>query len=214
MALRVANKISRRTALRALGFGSASIAAVGAGLLNSGAAWGLPSATRAAVAGVTVDQWMATRGPTYYIAHRGSGDVYPEHSMEAYQAAVDWGAGCMEISVQMTSDGVLICMHDAAYDRTTTATGLVSAQPATVLNTARISLPRLGAAWAAAPPRIPLFEDVLRAFGGRVVLAVEAKADAAYVPMMAMVERAGFTAVKRTLLSYGIAQRLTATRAQ
>jgi glycerophosphoryl diester phosphodiesterase len=111
--------------------------------------------------------------------------------MEAYQAAVDWGAGCMEISVQMTSDGVLICMHDAAYDRTTTATGLVSAQPATVLNTARISLPRLGAAWAAAPPRIPLFEDVLRAFGGRVVLAVEAKTDAAYVPMMAMVERYG-----------------------
>ena len=138
-----------------------------------------------------MDDWLATRGSNYYIAHRGSGDVYPEHSMEAYQAAVDWGATCMEISVQITADGVLICMHDDDYDRTTTATGVVRALPASVASAARILLPRLGAAWTAAPPRIPLFEDVLKAFGGRVILAVEAKIDAAYLPMMAMVEKYG-----------------------
>jgi len=189
--LRVANEISRRTALRALGLGSAAVAAGGAGLLSAGPAWATPSATRVAAAGITVDQWRATRGENYYIAHRGSGDVYPEHSMQAYQAAVDWGATCMEISVQITSDGVLICMHDNDYDRTTTATGIVRTQPASVAGAARILLPRLGAAWTAAPPRIPLFEDVLKAFGGRVILAVEAKIDAASVPMMAMVEKYG-----------------------
>jgi hypothetical protein len=41
------------------------------------------------------------------------------------------------------------------------------------------------------PPRVPLFEDVLCTFGGRVILAVEAKHNAAYQPMMAMVERYG-----------------------
>ncbi len=134
---------------------------------------------------------MDDRGPNYCIAHRGSGDVHLEHSMQAYQAAVDAGAACMEISVQMTSDGVLICMHDFAYDRTTTATGLVNVQPSSVLDATRIWQPWLGASWTVDPPRIPLFEDVLRTFGGRVVLAVEAKLDAAYVPMLAMVERYG-----------------------
>ena len=155
--MRVANVISRRSALRALGFGSAAVAAAGIGLINPGSAWGLPTASRIAAVGFTVDDWLATRGSNYYIAHRGSGDVYPEHSMEAYQAAVDWGATCMEISVQITADGVLICMHDNDYDRTTTATGVVPALPATVASAARILLPRLGAAWTAAPPRIPLF---------------------------------------------------------
>jgi glycerophosphoryl diester phosphodiesterase len=183
--------ISRRSALRALGFGSAAVAAAGAGLISGGSAWAGPSPIRATATTTTVDQWMLDRGSTYHIAHRGSGDVYPEHSMAAYQSAVDAGAACMEISVQMTSDGVLICLHDFAYDRTTTATGLVRAQPSSVLDTTRIWQPWLGASWTVDPPRIPLFEDVLRTFGGRVVLAVEAKLDAAYVPMMAMVKRYG-----------------------
>jgi glycerophosphoryl diester phosphodiesterase len=189
--LRKANEISRRATLRALGLGSVAAAAAGGGLINAGSAWALTSGMPDNAAKLTVDEWTATRGPLYYIAHRGSGDVYPEHSMAAYQAAVDWGASCLEISVQMTSDGVLFCMHDLAYDRTTTAKGPANAQPATVLETARIWQPRLGAAWTADPPRLPLFEDVLRTFGGRVVLAVEAKLDAAYPSMMAMVEKYG-----------------------
>jgi glycerophosphoryl diester phosphodiesterase len=188
--LREAKEMSRRSALRALGFGSA-VAAAGAGLINGGTAWAGPSPILDTATTTTVQQWMRGRGPNYYVAHRGSGDVYPEHSMAAYQAAVDAGAACMEISVQMTSDGVLICMHDFAYDRTTTATGLVRAQSSAVLDTARIWQPWLGASWTVDPPRIPLFEDVLKTYGGRVVLAVEAKLDAAYVPMMAMVQRYG-----------------------
>ena len=151
--MREANGVSRRSALRALGFGSAAIAAAGAGLIDTGSAWAVPSLIRETTTGITVDQWMEDRGPNYHIAHRGSGDVYPEHSMPAYQAAVDAGAACMEISVQMTSDGVLICMHDFAFDRTTTATGLVNAQPSSVLDATRIRQPWLGASWTVDPPR-------------------------------------------------------------
>ncbi len=175
--------VSRRTLLRALGLTAATGALAASGVLAGGAA----SADRV----VTVKDWIAARGQRYYIAHRGSGDVIPEHSMPAYQAAVGWGAACLEISVGITADGVLICMHDPTYDRTTTGTGKLIDQPSTVLDTIRIWQPRLGEAWTRNPPRVPLFEDVLAAFGGSVVLAVEAKVPQAYGPMMAMVERMG-----------------------
>ncbi len=185
----VANSVSRRAALGALGV-SAVAGAAGAGITLAVAP---QKSTPAASSGVfTVADWVGSRGDRYLIAHRGSGDVLPEHSMEAYQAAVAWGAQCVEISVGMTADGVLICMHDASYDRTTTTTGKLSSLPSTVLRSVRINTPQLGPAWTAEPrPAVPLFEDVLRTFGGRVILAIEAKNGSAYAPMMDLVERYG-----------------------
>ncbi|GGL94252.1 glycerophosphodiester phosphodiesterase [Nakamurella endophytica] len=169
--------------------GGVAAAAAGAGGLT---AWAVSDAgTRATPAPADVREWVRRRGSRYVVAHRGSGDVLPEHSMEAYRAAVDWGAPCLEISVGITSDGVLICMHDQTYDRTTTATGRLVDQPSRVLATARIWQPQLGDYWLRNAPRIPRFEEVLQAFGGRAVLAVEAKVDRAYEPMMAMVQRYG-----------------------
>ena len=159
------------------------------GLLTGSSAWSVPAVQRTP----TVREWAATRGSRYYIAHRGSGDVLPEHSMEAYQAAFDWGAPCMEISVGMTSDGVLICMHDATYDRTTNLTGRLIDQPSSVLADAVVWQPRLGEYWTRNAPKIPLFEDVLRAFGRRVVLAVEAKNDQAFAPMMTLIKLYGLS---------------------
>jgi glycerophosphoryl diester phosphodiesterase len=183
----VAERVSRRFALGALGLGAAA---------GVGGTFGVRAiADRSANAPPppgTVEGWKATRGDFYLIAHRGSGDVYPEHSMEAYEAAVAWGAQCMEISVVMTADGVLICQHDLRYDRTTTITGKAANIPSTVLRSARLSAPWLGPAWATEPlPRLALLEEVLRVFGGRVVLALEAKDEAAHAPMIALVERLG-----------------------
>ena len=188
-----AGGLSRRRLLKLAGWGVAGAAVAGSGLAIGASALAQVGdvAGAAEKTSITVRQWQATRGPKYYIAHRGSGDVLPEHSMAAYQAAVGWGAMCMEISVGMTSDGVLICMHDLDYDRTTSGSGPVNGQPASVLQTIRIMQPRLGQAWVTDPPRVPLFEDVLKTFGERVVLAVEAKLNAAYEPMMAMVEKYG-----------------------
>ena len=180
--------VSRRTLLRTVGLTAATGALAVSGLLSGGAASGDRPVT---VRRVTAQEWATVRGPRYHVAHRGSGDVLPEHSMPAYQAAVGWGAACLEISVGITSDGVLICMHDPTYDRTTTGTGTIIDQPSSVLDSIRIWQPRLGRAWTDNPPRVPLFEDVLRSFGGAVVLAVEAKVPQAYAPMMAMVERMG-----------------------
>lgn len=184
--------LTRRAALGVLGVGAAGGVGVGAGVLIDHRTVGTPQATTPSSGSVTVASWAAGRGDHYFIGHRGSGDVYPEHSMEAYAGAVAGGARCLEISVGRTSDGVLICMHDASYDRTTTAKGVIADLPSTVLRGIRLSAPGLGPAWALPPqPQVPLLEDVLRAFGSRVVLCIEAKNDRAYPELVAAVEAHG-----------------------
>lgn len=195
-----ASTVSRRAAFGAAGLGAVGGLAAGAGLLiigtrtHSGSTAGnAPIASASTVAGpISVVSWKAARGEKYFVAHRGSGDVYPEHSLPAYQAALAVGARCLEISVGRTSDGQLICLHDLTYDRTTTTTGEAAAQPSTVLRSVELAAPQLGPAWALDPPvRVPLLEEALRLLGGRAVLCLEAKDDAAYPAMMALAESLG-----------------------
>lgn len=60
------------------------------------------------------------------VAHRGSSQVNPEHTLGAYVAALDEGAEGLECDVRLTSDGHLVCVHDRRVDRTANGRGLVS----------------------------------------------------------------------------------------
>lgn len=60
--------------------------------------------------GTTIDRFL-TR-PEFYIAHRGSGGNWPEHTMTSYIGASRWGLDAIEVSVQITADGELVCLHD------------------------------------------------------------------------------------------------------
>ncbi|WP_420612344.1 glycerophosphodiester phosphodiesterase [Candidatus Spongiisocius sp.] len=60
------------------------------------------------------------------MAHRGSGLLWPENTMVAFQGAVDLGYRYLETDLQITSDGTLVTIHDDTVDRTTDGTGLVS----------------------------------------------------------------------------------------
>jgi len=53
------------------------------------------------------------------VAHRGASAYAPEHTMAAYRLAFEQGADYLEPDLQITSDGVLICLHDLTLDRTT-----------------------------------------------------------------------------------------------
>ena len=59
--------------------------------------------------------------PALLVAHRGASAYAPEHTMEAYQIALDQGADFIEPDLQLTRDGVLIALHDLTLDRTTNA---------------------------------------------------------------------------------------------
>ncbi len=60
------------------------------------------------------------------VAHRGSSDAVPEHTLHAYTRAIDEGADALECDVRLTRDGHLVCVHDRRIDRTSTGRGVVS----------------------------------------------------------------------------------------
>jgi len=55
------------------------------------------------------------------IAHRGASGYLPEHTLAGYELAVRLGADYIEPDLQLTSDGVLVAMHDNTLPRTTDA---------------------------------------------------------------------------------------------
>jgi glycerophosphoryl diester phosphodiesterase len=63
---------------------------------------------------------------TLVIAHRGSSAVHAEHTLTAYEKAIDEGADGLECDVRMTKDGVLVCVHDRRVNRTSDGRGKVS----------------------------------------------------------------------------------------
>ena len=63
-----------------------------------------------------------------YIAHRGARSLAPENSTKSFELAGKNGAFGIETDIQATSDGELVCMHDATLDRTTNGKGKVSSK--------------------------------------------------------------------------------------
>jgi len=53
------------------------------------------------------------------VAHRGASAYAPEHTLAAYQLAIEMRADYVEQDLAVTKDGVLICLHDASLERTT-----------------------------------------------------------------------------------------------
>eukprot|EP01043_Picozoa_sp_COSAG02_P022402 COSAG02_NODE_1164_length_14157_cov_2.925096_2_plen_359_part_00 len=59
------------------------------------------------------------------VAHRGDSLPYPENTMEAFVSAHRKGADVLECDVYLSSDGVVMIIHDSTVTRTTEATGRV-----------------------------------------------------------------------------------------
>ena len=118
-----------------------------------------------------VARLLAGRGP-FVSAHRGFSSEAPENTLPALATALDAGADIAEIDIRMTSDHVLVLMHDARVDRTTDGAGLVSA-------ITLADLKRLDAGSWFAPEfigtTVPTLAEVLEWSGGRLPLIVELK---------------------------------------
>lgn len=63
----------------------------------------------------------ATRngGPPLVIAHRGASGELPEHTLAAYERAIEQGADVIEPDLVVTADRVLVARHDAFLSTTT-----------------------------------------------------------------------------------------------
>lgn len=101
----------------------------------------------------------------------------PEDSIEAFTAAVDGGAHGIEFDVRMLADGTLAVCHDDTVDRIMTTTGAVNRFTAASWRRLAIDAAGLlpGGGWTTATP--VAVDDLLRAFGNRVVLAPQVIGD-------------------------------------
>ncbi len=120
---------------------------------------------------MAIKPFVDRRGPLIS-AHRGFSKIAPENTMPALQAAFDAGADFVEIDVRMTADGVLVLMHDALVDRTTSGRGLVSA-----LSFSEIRHLDAGG-WfkrSYAGTLVPTLDEVLAWSRGRLAVLIELK---------------------------------------
>ena len=60
--------------------------------------------------------------PPLVVAHRGASSDFAEHTLTAYERAIEVGADALECDVRLTADGHLVCVHDATITRTSNGT--------------------------------------------------------------------------------------------
>ena len=80
------------------------------------------------------------------VAHRGASERLPEHTLEAYVAALDDGAEALECDVRLTADGHLVCVHDRNLRRIAGNRGIVS--QATLSDLDKLDFARWKNPWA------------------------------------------------------------------
>ena len=105
------------------------------------------------------------------IGHRGQPSTGQENSIASSLDAYEAGATMVENDIYVSSDGVLVVMHDSTIDRTTNGSGNVESMPVSVLQKYVID----GEAGKPTQP-IPTLEDYFKEFKGKdMQLIVEIK---------------------------------------
>jgi glycerophosphoryl diester phosphodiesterase len=116
--------------------------------------------------------WKSDHGRTLNIAHRGASSVAPANTLSAFEKAAALGADGIEFDVHLSADGVPVVIHDATVDASTDGSG-----PVASLTLAQLKRLDAGAYFSPqfAGETLPTLEEVLAAFGSRLLLNVELK---------------------------------------
>lgn len=152
----------------------------------------VPSSTTVP-AGSTTETTDDSPAEAVVIGHRGASGYAPEHTFASYDLALEQGADYIEQDLQLTSDGVLVVLHDDTLDRTArgpaeSCTGLVSDKTLAQLQECEVGSwfneanPGL-ADPAFAEQRIPTMKGVLERYGTEVQYYIETKAPDAQTGM-------------------------------
>lgn len=104
------------------------------------------------------------------VAHRGIIAAAPENTMAAFAAALELGIDAVELDVRLTRDRRAVVFHNYYLDDVTTGHGPVFDHTAADLETLRVVDRERGMAHP-----LPLLEEVLSMFAGRLGLEIELK---------------------------------------
>jgi glycerophosphoryl diester phosphodiesterase len=114
------------------------------------------------------------------VGHRGASGTRPEHTFAAYDRALELGADYIEQDLQVTSDGVLVVIHDETLNRTVrgdaaNCTGRVDSKTLAQIKTCDAGA-WFGAAYAG--EKVPTLEEVFQRYGKTVNYYIETKTPA------------------------------------
>jgi glycerophosphoryl diester phosphodiesterase len=106
-------------------------------------------------------------------AHRGASGIAPENTLAAVKKALEIGVDRIEVDVQQTSDGVVVCLHDKTLDRTTNSKGKVGKRRMADLRDVNAN-----AGFESDYPdeKIPTLEQVFELMDGKTQFVIEIKA--------------------------------------
>ncbi|HMV51450.1 MAG TPA: glycerophosphodiester phosphodiesterase [Blastocatellia bacterium] len=100
------------------------------------------------------------------LAHRGVAVRHPENTMKAFQAALEVGADGIEFDVFQIADGTVVVFHDENTQRLTGENCNIVEMTWDEVSKLRVN----------GTERIPLLEEVLAEYSGRLLLNIEMKA--------------------------------------
>jgi len=119
------------------------------------------------------------------IGHRGASGHAPEHTIASYDLAIALGADYIEQDLQLTSDGVLVALHDTTLDRTARGPVENCTGPVSEKTLAQIETCDVGTWFNEANPerarpeyvglRIPTLDEVFSRYRRRINYYIETK---------------------------------------
>lgn len=122
------------------------------------------------------------------VAHRGDWRYAPENSIAGIEHSIKVGVDVVELDLQLTRDSVLIIMHDATLNRTTTGKGRVSEWTLDSIKTLKLK----NGAGIHSKHRVPTLEEALLAAKGKVLVNLD-KADRYLDLVVPVLEKTGTT---------------------
>ena len=132
-------------------------------------------------------------------SHRGNLVGQPEHTVESYIETAKAGVGMIEIDMQITSDGVPVCIHDDTVDATTNGTGTVASQTLAQL---KLLDTRVRGSSTYTTRRIPSLTEALIAIKPfRLRVLIELKVYSGENAMLNAIQQAGFPLDRVVLLA-------------
>ena len=99
------------------------------------------------------------------LAHRGFHMLYPENTIEAYNAAIDANMG-IEMDIRFLADGNIVCFHDRYTKRLLNVPGKLTMLKLHNLKKLFIKNSKC---------KVPTLKEALKAINGRTVLLIEVK---------------------------------------
>lgn len=122
------------------------------------------------------------------VAHRGDWRYAPENSIAAIEHSIASGVDVVELDLQLTRDSVLIVMHDATLDRTTTGKGRVDEWTLDSIRTLKL---RNGCG-IRTKHSVPTLEEAMLTAKDRVLVNLD-KADRYFDLVVPVLEKTGTT---------------------